>query len=209
MKLNVKRLPAGIYAANCYIISSSDNTEAIVVDPGGEVEAIMSHINKAGVSVNGIVLTHGHGDHIGGVLELRKRLNVPVMVHKSELDMVSNSSLNMSASMSMGEITFTPEILLSDGDEISIGDEKLLVIHTPGHTLGGISLYSDGILITGDTLFKGSIGRTDLYGGNHNVLLKSIKNKLLRLEDETIIYPGHGSESTIGFERQRNPFLRG
>lgn len=204
----IKRLQAGIYAANCYIVASSDKSEAIVVDPGGDVEQILSEISKIGAEIKSIILTHGHGDHIGGVMALKRSLPVPVLVHKADLEMVKSSALNMSSSMAMGEVYFEPDLLLTDGDEITIGDEKLITIHTPGHTLGGICLYGGGNLFTGDTLFKGSIGRTDLYGGDFETIIRSIKNKLLRLPDDTIVYPGHGPESSIGYERQKNPFLR-
>mgnify|MGYP001036694579 CR=1 FL=1 len=206
--MNIKRLQAGIYAANCYIVASSDLSEAIVVDPGGDADMILSEINKLAAKVKGILLTHGHGDHIGGVMALNKSLGVPVMVHKADLEMVKSSELNFSSSMAMDEVIIEPDVLLTDGDEISIGNEKLLVIHTPGHTRGGICLYTLGHLITGDTLFKGSIGRTDLYGGDFDTIIRSIKNKLLRLPEDTIVYPGHGPESSIGFEKQRNPFLK-
>lgn len=208
INLIIKRLQVGIYAANCYIVASSDKSEAIVVDPGGDVEYLLSEINRVGVEVKSIILTHGHGDHIGGVVALKKALSVPVMIHKADMEMVKSSALNMSSSMPMGEVYFEPDLLLTDGDEITIGDEKLITIHTPGHTLGGICLYGGGNLITGDTLFKGSIGRTDLYGGDFDTIIRSIKNKLLKLPDDTVVYPGHGPESSIGNERLRNPFLK-
>ncbi len=206
--MNVYRMALGVYAANCYIVTSSDNSESVVVDPGGDIDEILKVVNKLKTTVKSIVLTHGHGDHIGGVVKLKEKLDVPVMVHKDELDMVKSSALNMSSSMMTGEAYFDPDILLTEGDQIWIGDESLEVIHTPGHTFGGICLKGDKFLITGDTLFKGSIGRTDLYGGDYESLLFNIKTKLLALDDDIIVYPGHGSESTIGYEKNNNPFLK-
>lgn len=202
----VKRLQAGVYAANCYIIHTEDG-DGLVVDPAGDVDEIVKYLEESSVKVGAIVLTHGHGDHIGGVLELKELLDVPVMVHSDDEDMVKNSALNLSTSMPMGEVNFKPDILLNDGDEIPLGDRVVKVIHTPGHTKGGICILVDGILITGDTLFQGSIGRTDLYGGDFDILMKSIVEKLMILPDDTVVYPGHGGPSTIGVERRNNPFI--
>ena len=202
----VKRLQAGVYAANCYIIHTEDG-DGLVVDPAGDVDEIVKYLEESNVKVGAIVLTHGHGDHIGGVLELKELLDVPVMVHSDDEDMVKNSALNLSTSMPMGEVNFKPDILLNDGDDIPLGDRSVKVIHTPGHTKGGICLLVDGILITGDTLFQGSIGRTDLYGGDFDILMKSIVEKLMILPDDTVVYPGHGGPSTIGVERRNNPFI--
>ena len=202
----VKRLQAGVYAANCYIIHTEDG-DGLVVDSAGDVDEIVKYLEDSSVKVGAIVLTHGHGDHIGGVLELKELLDVPVMVHSDDEDMVKNSALNLSTSMPMGEVNFKPDILLNDGDDIPLGDRSVKVIHTPGHTKGGICLLVDGILITGDTLFQGSIGRTDLYGGDFDILMKSIVEKLMILPDDTVVYPGHGGPSTIGVERRNNPFI--
>jgi glyoxylase-like metal-dependent hydrolase (beta-lactamase superfamily II) len=202
----VKRLQAGVYAANCYIIHTEDG-DGLVVDPAGDVDEIVKYLEDSSVKVGAIVLTHGHGDHIGGVLELKELLDVPVMVHSDDEDMVKNSALNLSTSMPMGEVNFKPDILLNDGDEIPLGDRAVKVIHTPGHTKGGICILVDGILITGDTLFQGSIGRTDLYGGDFDTLMISIVEKLMILPDDTVVYPGHGGPSTIGVERRNNPFI--
>lgn len=202
----VKRLQAGVYAANCYIIHTEDG-DGLVVDPAGDVDEIVKYLEESSVKVGAIVLTHGHGDHIGGVLELKELLDVPVMVHSDDEDMVKNSALNLSTSMPMGEVNFKPDILLNDGDEIPLGDRVVKVIHTPGHTKGGICILVDGILITGDTLFQGSIGRTDLYGGDFDTLMISIVEKLMILPDDTVVYPGHGGPSTIGVERRNNPFI--
>jgi len=202
----VKRLQAGVYAANCYIIHT-EYGDGLVVDPAGDVDEIVKYLEDSSVKVGAIVLTHGHGDHIGGVLELKELLDVPVMVHSDDEDMVKNSALNLSTSMPMGEVNFKPDILLNDGDEIPLGDRAVKVIHTPGHTKGGICILVDGILITGDTLFQGSIGRTDLYGGDFDTLMISIVEKLMILPDDTVVYPGHGGPSTIGVERRNNPFI--
>jgi glyoxylase-like metal-dependent hydrolase (beta-lactamase superfamily II) len=204
--MKVKRLQAGVYAANCYIVHD-DEGNGIVVDPAGDIEDIMDYLDEKDVKVAAIVLTHGHGDHIGGVMELREKLNVPVMVHKDDEDMVGDGALNLSTSMPMGEVHFRPDKLLDDGQLIKVGSKEIRVIHTPGHTRGGICLLVDQILITGDTLFQGSIGRTDLYGGDFDMLMTSIMERLMVLPDETIVYPGHGGQSTIGAEKRSNPFI--
>ncbi|MDY0236684.1 MAG: MBL fold metallo-hydrolase [Gudongella sp.] len=207
--MKIKRIQAGIYAANCYIIYTEGVTrEAVIVDPGGDYESIIKEINKKELRVKYIVLTHGHGDHIGAVIAVKKHFDVPVMIHKADMEMVKDHALNLSGNMAMGAISFEPDILLKDGESIEFGDEYLKVIHTPGHTKGGICLYSPGLLITGDTLFEGSIGRTDLYGGDYDTLMRGIKNKLLQLPEDTIIYPGHGGQSTLKKEKLTNPFLR-
>jgi glyoxylase-like metal-dependent hydrolase (beta-lactamase superfamily II) len=204
--MKVKRLQAGVYAANCYIVHD-DEGNGIVVDPAGDIEDIMDYLDEKDIKVAAIVLTHGHGDHIGGVMELREKLNVPVMVHKDDEDMVGDGALNLSTSMPMGEVHFRPDKLLDDGQLIKVGSKEIRVIHTPGHTRGGICLLVDQILITGDTLFQGSIGRTDLYGGDFDMLMTSIMERLMVLPDETIVYPGHGGQSTIGAEKRSNPFI--
>ncbi|MGM0395773.1 MAG: MBL fold metallo-hydrolase [Bacillota bacterium] len=204
----IKRLQAGIYAANCYIIHSEDGY-SVVVDPAGDVSDIMAYIGDNNLKVEAIILTHGHGDHIGGVVELRNKLKVPVMVHADDEDMLKDGNLNLSSSMAMGDVSFEPDRLLQDGDIVTIGKKELKIIHTPGHTKGGISLLVEDILVTGDTLFQGSIGRTDLYGGDFDTLMDSIINKLMVLPDETKIYPGHGAHSSIGAEKMKNPFIKG
>jgi len=206
--LKIVRIPAGIYAANCYIIYSEVTRDAIVVDPGGDVDDILSSIRENGLKIKYIVLTHGHADHIGGVKELKKVLSVPVMIHEDDREILVDGNKNLSTIMAMGTVEIEPDILLKDGDIIEFGDEKAQVIHTPGHTRGGICIKIGDSMITGDTLFTGSIGRTDLLGGDYDSIINSIKDKIMIYSDDIKVFPGHGAPSTIGRERTSNPFLR-
>ena len=205
--MKIDRLQTGIYSVNCYVLHTEEG-HAVIVDPGGDSDEIIDFVAKEDLNVVAILLTHGHGDHIGGVPELKEALGVPVMVHAGDDDMVKDSSINMSSAMAMGDVAFEPDKLMNHGDLIEVGSETLEVIHTPGHTKGGVCLLGEGILITGDTLFQGSIGRTDLYGGDLEMLMDSIIIKLMGLPDETLVYPGHGGHSTIGTEKKRNPFIQ-
>lgn len=167
-----------MYAANCYIIYSEITGDGIVVDPGGDIEIILGKIEENNLSIKYIVLTHGHGDHLGGgAKKLKEKLNVPVLVHEEDEELVKDANKNLSIIMDFGPVDFNPDILLKDGDAIEFGDLKAKVIHTPGHTRGGICLKINNHLFTGDTLFKGSIGRTDLLGGDYDNIINSIKEK--------------------------------
>jgi len=201
-------MPAGVYAANCYIVFSEKTQKGIIIDPGGDVEDLINVINEKHIELEYIVLTHGHGDHIGGVKELKNKYNIPILIHGDDIELIQDGKKNLSNIMAMGSIEFIADKILKDGDIIEFGDISALVLHTPGHTKGGICLKIDNYIITGDTLFKGSIGRTDLLGGDYEELINSIKTKLLVLSDETIVLPGHGQPSSIGKERNSNPFLK-
>lgn len=203
-----ERLSLGIYGANCYIIGCKETKEAIVVDPGGNHSEVVDEINKKNLNLKYIILTHGHADHIGGIIKLKEEINAPILIHKDDEDMLIDANINLSNRMNMDTIEVKPDKLLNDNDILKLGNLKVEILHTPGHTKGSICIKIEDILITGDTLFLGSIGRSDLYGGNHETLIKSIKEKLLHLNDETTIYPGHGGQSTIGFEKKNNPFIR-
>lgn len=203
----VKRIPAGIYAANCYVLYSEKDKEGIIVDPGGDADDILKFVNDNDIKITSIVLTHGHGDHIAGVSELKEELGVDLLIHEADVDMLKSGDMNLSNIMAIGSIELKADKLLKDGDVIEFGDEKVTVLHTPGHTLGGICLLSGKHLISGDTLFKGSIGRTDLEGGNYETIINSIREKLLVLPGDTIVYPGHGPETTIEEEIRNNQFL--
>jgi hydroxyacylglutathione hydrolase len=203
----LQRMPIGVYAANCYLIACEETKEAIVVDPGGESEEIIKKSDELGVNIKYILLTHAHGDHIGGLKDLKKEIGCPVLIHKDDEDMLLDAQLNLSAHMSMDDVMIKPDRLLEDGDVINVGNLQAVIIHTPGHTQGGISIKVNNIILSGDTLFKGSIGRTDLYGGSFDDIIDSIKNKILVFPDEYEIYPGHGPSTTVGFEKRNNPFV--
>ncbi len=206
--MKVIRIPAGIYAANCYIVYSETTKDGIIIDPGGDADEILKIVNENNLTIKYIILTHGHGDHIGGVIELLQVLKVPLLVHGDDVDMISNAKMNLSNIMPIGAVELNPDKILKDGDIITFGDLEAEIIHTPGHTLGGICIKIGNNLITGDTLFQGSIGRTDLEGGDYDSIIKSIKENLLVLPDDTIVWPGHGVQSTIGIEKRNNPFLK-
>lgn len=205
--MKILKIVAGIYGVNCYIIYSEDSKEGLVIDPGGDADRILKIIKDNKIQISKIILTHGHGDHIGAVPSLKKELNIPVLIHEDDLDMLEDSNINLSSNMIVGSIEIKPDVLLKDGDIVRLEDHNIEVIHTPGHTPGGICLKIDKYLFSGDTLFKGSIGRTDFEGGSFDQIIKSIKEKLLVFDDDTVILPGHGENSTIFEEKMYNPFV--
>lgn len=206
--MEIIKLVVGDYAANCYIVFCKETKEGIIVDPGDESNRIIKSIEDNNLNIKYIVLTHGHGDHIGGVKELKKLLKVPVLIHEDEVDLLANADKNLSYRMSIGSVEINPDETLRDNSVIEFGKQRALVIHTPGHSPGGICIKINNQLITGDTLFKNSIGRTDLYSGDFDSIIKSIKSKILNLGDDIVILPGHGDLSTIGNEKIYNRFLR-
>jgi glyoxylase-like metal-dependent hydrolase (beta-lactamase superfamily II) len=201
----------GLVDTNCYIVACPESLKAAVIDPGtfhpGEIQAILGMINQHRLQVECIINTHGHADHIAGNGELQKRTGASILVHTYDSTMLASVQQNGSLLLDVEVTSPKPARLLSDGDIIQIGNMALKVLHTPGHTQGSICLYSDNVLFSGDTLFAGSVGRTDLPGGSERDIIRSIKEKLLTLPDETPVRPGHGPRTTIGKEREENPFL--
>jgi len=200
--MEIKKIVAGIYQANCYIIMDKNTSEAVVLDPGGDVDDIVKVIKSIGAKVKYILLTHGHIDHTSGVAELKAITNAVVCISQKDNDLITS-----------GEYLFGPlikggaDILLKDSDIIKISNLEFTCIDTPGHTPGGMSFLIENHAFTGDTLFAGSIGRTDFAGGDFNTIITSIKSKLLCLDGDTIVHPGHGEYSTINNEKLNNPFL--
>ncbi|MBO8129123.1 MAG: MBL fold metallo-hydrolase [Peptococcaceae bacterium] len=200
-------LPVGALQANCYIIGCDKTKQAFIIDPGDEPEKILAAVRSLGVTVAGILLTHGHADHIGAASAVKKSLNCPVYIHPEDSAMLTDSKLNLSSFLGRDTVLEAPDHTLTDGQGLHAGEMELTVAHTPGHTAGGVCFIANGVIFSGDTLFAGSIGRTDLPGGEMETLIASIKNKLLVLPDETRVYPGHGPLTTIGEEKRNNPFL--
>lgn len=204
----LERLVVGPFEVNCYIFGDKKTKEILVIDPGDDFPLIWDRISESEYQVKGIVLTHGHADHIGAVTELKNKTLAPIYIHPEDKDMLPDPKLNRSIYFGFSVTSPPADKILKEGDMLQIGELNLKVIHTPGHTPGGICLEYDKILFTGDTLFAGSIGRTDFPGSSFQTLINSIKKKILTLPDEITIYPGHGPSSTIGEERVNNPFLQ-
>jgi glyoxylase-like metal-dependent hydrolase (beta-lactamase superfamily II) len=203
-----KCLEVGALGANCYIVGSEKEKTAMVIDPGGDAGRIISEIAKLGLQIEKIVLTHGHGDHITAANEVKAATGAGIAIHAEDIAVMKDEGLCNMFGIEYNPVP-VPDILLKDNDVIDIGELKFKVIHTPGHSRGGICLFGEGVLLSGDTLFNGSIGRTDIArsGGDYKTIINSIKTKLLTLDDATIVYPGHGPKTTIGTERRGNPFL--
>lgn len=201
-------LVVGQLGANCYVVGCEETGEAAVIDPGGNVDKIITVIEKRGLTLKYIIDTHGHIDHIAGNDILRETTDAQVLIHELDAEMLSDPMLNLSELMGFPIELAPADRNLNDGNVIEFGKIKFEVIHTPGHTRGGICLVGEGAVFTGDTLFNVSIGRTDFPGGNYTTIINSIKTKLLTLPDDTLVYPGHMGSSTIGYERKHNSFVR-
>ena len=203
----LKKLVVGPFASNCYIVGSESNKEGMIIDPGAEAEVILGNVKDLGLDIKSIVLTHGHIDHIGALKEVKEATGAEVTIHADEAQALQENSVSAMFGLSY-PTPLPPDRLLQDGDSIDIGDLHFLVLHTPGHSPGGICLLGQGVVFSGDTLFNFGIGRSDLPGGSHSQLISSIHTKLMVLPDNTVVYPGHGPETTIGTERQGNSFLQ-
>lgn len=205
--MNIIRIPVSSYATNCYIVSD-ETKEAIIIDPGYSTGSILDLIEKEGLDIKYIVLTHGHGDHIGAVEELVQALEVPVIAHKQEEDLLADPNINLSKIMETGPISLKADILVDEGDILEFGNLKATYLHTPGHTKGCMCIDFGDVVFTGDTIFKASIGRTDFPGGKHEDIINSIKNKIFSLDDKTVLLSGHGDQTEVGYEKINNPFVR-
>lgn len=207
--LSVSFLTVGSLAVNCWFLVNEDTKEALVFDPGDEAERIQAYAVNKGWAIKDILLTHGHADHMGGAEALRKLTGAPVYALQEEEAMLLNAKTNLSMFINHRAITVNADEFLKDGQELQLSGIKLRVLHTPGHTPGGCSFYCEeaGCVFSGDTLFQASVGRSDFPGGSMSELVRSVKEKLFQLPDGTKVYPGHGEETLIGYEKVYNPFV--
>ena len=202
-------LPVGPLQCNCSIVGDESSREAIVIDPGDEISAILDVIKKHKLTVKQIVVTHAHIDHVGGAMKLKQATGAPILLNENDSALLAMLDVQASwlGMRPPGDVAIDQNV--AEGDVVQAGSLQAQVMHTPGHTEGSICLLfaPQKVLIAGDTLFAGSIGRTDLPGGNYKKIIDSLQGKLLSLADETLVIPGHGPATTIGRERESNPFL--
>ncbi len=204
--MNIKKFEVGPLLVNSYVVFDNKSREAVVVDPGDEPDLILDFIREEGLNVKYIICTHGHFDHIGAVKEIKEETGAKIILHKNDLEIYRNSS-EIALQFFGIEIEPQPEpdILLEDNGSLKIFDKELRFLHTPGHSPGSVSIYIEGVIFTGDTLFAGSVGRTDLVGGSMHALLQSLK-KIATLPNNTVVYPGHGPKTKIEIELKTNPY---
>ncbi len=200
-------MPVGPIMANCYILGCEETREAVVIDPGDDADQILLKLADLKLKVKYIINTHGHFDHVGANKKLKEATGAPLVIHEQDAPMLGHLSQAAASFGLRSENSPAPDKTVEDGDVIKFGNISLKVIYTPGHSPGGISLYTDSCVFVGDTLFQGSIGRTDLPGGDFTTLKNSIQNKLFVLPEDTVVYTGHGPETTIGREKRYNPFV--
>ncbi len=205
----LETIVVGALAVNCYIVGCEATREAVVIDPGGEAGRIVSVLNKKGLKLKYIILTHAHFDHSGAARELQHATKAHVLVNEKDAVLLMNTGAQAALFGMKANPAPKPDKFIKEGDVIKVGKLEMRVIETPGHTPGSVSLYmpAEHVVFTGDTLFWGSIGRTDLPGGDTKAIMHSLKQKLAHLPDDTKVYSGHGDETDIGFEKRENPFF--
>ena len=209
MALEIVAIPNGGFAENCYLVYDPDHADTVLVDPGEETDRFLAEVRRRNRHLSAIWLTHAHLDHISGVAEIREATGAPILLHSADLPLyqgLPQQGLMFGVRLAPPP---PPDRFLVDREELRIGGVGFEVRHAPGHTPGHVCFVAPGAVLAGDVLFQGSIGRTDLPGGDHPTLLASIRRELLTLPDATLVYPGHGPATTIGDERRSNPFLIG
>jgi glyoxylase-like metal-dependent hydrolase (beta-lactamase superfamily II) len=204
--MKIEKIVEPYFGENMYILIDEETKKCAVVDPGGASDKILNYIKANSLELEYIVLTHGHGDHIGAVNNIKSKTNAKVIAHNDEQELLNDNRKNLSYSMHCGPQELDADIYVHDKDKLELGNLKLSFIHTPGHTKGCMCIRVNDDMFTGDTLFAGSIGRTDLYGGDYKQIEKSLR-KLAKDEDKVKIHPGHGPSSTLGIEKMSNPYM--
>ncbi len=211
--MQIDRLILGAFETNCYVVRRNESaTECLVIDTGLDGSELVAFLEEHQLIPVAVILTHGHADHIVGLAALRQRYpGIKVFIHQLDAQLLTNPDANLSGLAGLTFATDPADVLLREGDVIEDAGVRLQVLHTPGHTLGGICLYAeaDSLVFAGDTLFADSVGRTDFPGGDMEQLIESIRTKLFTLPDKTAVYPGHGMRTSIGREKRANPFVRG
>lgn len=204
--MKVIQMELGNFATNTYIIYD-ENLDAVIIDPAAEAKKIISTIEKNNLKPKFVLLTHGHPDHVGALYELKEKYNLKVYINEKDQEMLETNSTYFGPMLGLDIKDVKGDFSLKDGQELSLGNLKFKIIETPGHTKGGVCILIENILFSGDTLFLGSMGRTDFPGGNEEEIFSSLK-KLMELPDEIVVLPGHGPKTTIGYERKYNPYVR-
>lgn len=208
MNLEMQSMVLGMVGTNCYLLMNKDTNKAVIFDPGDDGERVARYLDREGMTPEAILLTHGHFDHIMGVPALVEHYHIPVYAHGQEQEILKSEALNACA-MIGAHISLTADVAVKDGDVLILAGVPIQVLFTPGHTRGGVSYYIEALhaVVCGDTLFEGSVGRTDLPTGSMGTLVRSIREKLFILDDDVKALPGHGGETTIGWEKKYNPFI--
>jgi len=204
--LILKKLELGMFASNCYVVGDESTKEGMVIDPGANAKQILGAVEDLGLNIKVIVLTHSHMDHVGALAEVKEATGAEIAIHADEAQFLQKQPLQR-VIHPFSQSLPAADRLLREGDTVDIGSLHFRVLHTPGHTPGGICLLEEGIVFSGDTLFNFGIGRADFPGASYDQEMESIRTKLMTLPDNTVVYPGHGPDTTIGVERGFNPFL--
>lgn len=194
--------------ANCYILGDEESREAVVIDPGGDTPVVLRTLENKGLSPSAILATHGHFDHVEGLASLKRATGAPICVHAGDRSLIEGMKDQGLLFGMRVEAAPPPDRYLEDGQEIAFGKLSLRVVHTPGHSPGSVSYLMDKMVFVGDLLFAGSIGRTDLQGGDYDTLIRSVRTRIFTLPEDTVVYPGHGPATTVGREKRINPFFQ-